>query len=125
MNTKSHLYKKTSVISKVIYILLKSSSWPFAGLASLYHCLPCPEEPAQEADMAQQGMTGRKHDLSQPANDPLPDVAQDTAALPCCQDSPWSTWCPPGASLQSYSSAELWWCLPLFLPGAGLAVCLC
>lgn len=67
MNSKLYICKKTGIISKVIYILLKSSSWPVAGLAPWYQCLPYPEEPEQGTDMAHQGRTERKDDLSQPS----------------------------------------------------------
>lgn len=63
--------QKTSVISKVINVVLKSPSWPFAWLAPLCHCLSCPEEPAPGTDMVQQGITERKDDLSQAASKPL------------------------------------------------------
>lgn len=79
--------QKTSAICKVIYILLNASSWPFAGLAPLCHCLSCPEEPAWKTDMAHQGIIERKDDLSQPPGNPLPNVAQDTVGLCCCKDT--------------------------------------
>lgn len=69
----------------------------------------------------------RKGDLSHPASNPLPNVAEDTAVFSAARTRLWLmvNRCPPGASLQSCSSAELQWCLASFLPGAGLGLCLC
>lgn len=86
MNSKLYLYKKTSVISKVIYILLKSSSWSVAGLAPWCQCLPCSEEPAQATYTAQQGRTEISLNLLEI---PLPSVAEDTAAFTAARTHPW------------------------------------
>lgn len=51
--------------------------------------LPCPEEPAQEREVAQQGARERKDDPSQPADNPLPHMAQILLAFPAARTSLW------------------------------------
>lgn len=112
---------KTSVISKVIYILLKSSSWPLAGLAPPCHCcLVLKSQHRKERWPSRVQERGRM-------------IPFNLLTILCLT---WRRYCWPallqghvsglwstGASLQSCSSDELYIIKPGFTPSRGRTWC--